>query len=117
MKILITEIQSKKIMTYCRINENVQGFDPQKSKIDVNGNLIYDGKIYKIFTDGRERFFEYFNFDGNTLKMKFKDGKPQEYSTSNWIWGGKIEYIIGGLVNGLKKISVLGGKLLLQQMI
>lgn len=113
-KYIITEEQLKKITHFQKIMEGVEGFDPNKVKI-IKGVLFYNSKPYKIYTAGKERLFEYFNFDGNTLKMKFTDGKPQEYSIDNWIWGGKIKDIIGGLVGGLKEISVAAGQLLLKQ--
>lgn len=114
-KYIITEEQLKKISYYQNIVEGVEGFDPKKVKI-IKGTLYYNNLPYRIYTAGKERFFEYFNFDGNTLKMKFTDGKPQEYSIDNWLWGGKIKDIIGGLVGGLKEISVAAGQLLLKRL-
>lgn len=115
-KYIITEEQLKQLSEYQSIKESIEGFDPKKVNI-VKGVLYYNSKPYKIYTAGKERFFEYFNFDGNTLKMKFTDGKPQEYSVDNWLWGGKIKDIIGGLVGGLKEISVAAGQLLLKQIV
>lgn len=114
-KYIITEEQLKILSNYQNLSENIDNnFDSNKVKI-VNGILYYNNIAYKIFTAGKERFFKNFSFDGKNLKMEFKDGKPQEFSTDNWIWGGKIKEIINGLVRGSKEISVAAGQLMLKK--
>ena len=115
-KYILSEEQLKKISNYHNIVEGLKDFDPSKLKV-IKGILFYENKPYKIYTSGKERFFDYFTFDGNTLKMKFIGGKPQEYSVDSFLWGSTIKDIIMGLTGGLEEIKAAAGQLLLKRII